>query len=56
MGWKRPVSGILLGYPLTWASFGTIGVSSVLGLLVNLSTFLVGRRFKCLRAAPAAAA
>jgi solute carrier family 35 protein E3 len=41
MGWVHPTATTLLGYPFTLGAIGAIAISSVLGLLVNLSTFLV---------------
>ncbi|KDD75625.1 hypothetical protein H632_c585p1 [Helicosporidium sp. ATCC 50920] len=41
VGWGNPVRGTLLGYTPTTAAVVAILVSAALGLLVNLSTFLV---------------
>lgn len=41
MGWKGHPPGTLLGYSYTWGSLTAIAISSALGLLVSLSTFLV---------------
>lgn len=41
MGWRQPGPDTLLGYRFTTGSVVAIAISSVLGLLVNLSTFLV---------------
>ena len=41
MGWSNPTPQTILGYRFTLGSVAAIAVSSVLGLLVNLSTFLV---------------
>jgi hypothetical protein len=41
MGWKGHPPGTLLGYSYTWGSVAAIIISSALGLLVSLSTFLV---------------
>jgi hypothetical protein len=41
MGWKGHPPGTLLGYTYTWGSVLAIFISSALGLLVSLSTFLV---------------
>lgn len=41
MGWSSRAAGTILGYTFTPGSVVAIAISSVLGLLVNLSTFLV---------------
>jgi solute carrier family 35 protein E3 len=41
MGWTDPTKDTILGYHYGPASISAIIVSSILGLLVNLSTFLV---------------
>lgn len=41
MGWANPTPQTVLGYRFTAGSVVAIGVSALLGLLVNLSTFLV---------------
>lgn len=41
MGWTHPTKDTILGYHYGPASVAAIVVSSILGLLVNLSTFLV---------------
>lgn len=41
MGWSSQGPGTILGYTFTPGSVVAIAISSVLGLLVNLSTFLV---------------
>ncbi len=41
MGWSSRAVGTILGYTFTPGSVVAIAISSVLGLLVNLSTFLV---------------
>lgn len=43
MGWSSRAAGTILGYTFTPGSVVAIAISSVLGLLVNLSTFLVRR-------------
>ena len=41
MGWARPDADTILGYPYGPSSVAAILLSAILGLLVNLSTFLV---------------
>lgn len=41
MGWVEPTAHTILGYPMTPGAAAAILASAVLGLLVNLSTFLV---------------
>lgn len=41
MGWTQATKDTILGYPFSFSSLTAILVSAVLGLLVNLSTFLV---------------
>lgn len=41
VGWGSAAPGTLLGYTYTPGAIAAIGVSAILGLLVNLSTFLV---------------
>ena len=41
MGWRYATKDTILGYPYSFSSLTAILVSAVLGLLVNLSTFLV---------------
>lgn len=55
MGWGVGGPGTLLGYQFSTGSVVAIAVSSVLGLLVNLSTFLVRRRRRGERPAAARA-
>ena len=43
VGWSSRARGTILGYEFSAGSLVAIGISSVLGLLVNLSTFLVSR-------------
>lgn len=41
MGWRNPTADTVLGYRFTLGSLVAIAISAMLGLLVNLSTFLV---------------
>lgn len=41
VGWTERTKDTLLGYPYDWMSVAAITVSAALGMLVNLSTFLV---------------
>ena len=41
MGWRNPHADTIFGFPYGFASLTAIFISAVLGLLVNLSTFLV---------------
>jgi hypothetical protein len=50
MGWISRGRDTVLGYEFSVGSIAAIAVSSVLGLLVNLSTFLVGGRVLLLSA------
>ena len=48
MGWKGHAPGTLLGYHFTPTALVTIAISSVLGLVVSLSTFLfIGATSRC---------